>query len=44
MLHDALLHLTAIFFCHHNYVLDVTVDRSSIPAQHLLAEQQTLQE
>lgn len=42
MLLDALVNFAAIFFCHNNNVLDITVDRSSVPAYKASAKQQTV--
>ena len=42
MLLNALVYFAAILFCHNNYVLDITVDRSCIPAYKASAKQQTM--
>ena len=41
MLLDALIELAAILLRHHDYVLDITIDRSCIPAQQLLPQDET---
>ena len=42
MLLDALVHFAAIFFCHNNYVLDITINRSCVPARKASDKQCTV--